>query len=57
MMMMKSKASKVAKAMHELKEDNMKEGKEKGAKGKARPRRQMIAIALRKAGVSKKKKA
>jgi hypothetical protein len=36
---------------HELYEDNKKTGKEKGANGKARSRKQIIAIAL-----SKKKK-
>jgi len=31
---------------HELKQDNMKKGKERGANGKPRSRKQMIAIAL-----------
>lgn len=41
---------------HELYEDNKKKGKAKGAGGKARSRKQIIAIALRSAGVSKKRK-
>lgn len=45
--------SKVGKFMHELKADNKKKGKAKGAGGKVRPRKQMIAIALSKAGVAK----
>ena len=43
------------KAMHELKADNKKKGKARGANGKDRPRKQMVAIALKKAGMSKKK--
>lgn len=31
---------------HELKQDNMKKGKERGANGKPRSRKQIIAIAL-----------
>lgn len=39
----------------ELYADNKKSGKAKGAGGKARPRKQIIAIALKAAGKSKKK--
>lgn len=42
--------------IRELKADNKKSGKAKGAGGKARPMKQILAIALSKAGVSKKKK-
>jgi len=41
--------------MHELKEDNKKEGKERGNKGKPRSMKQMRAIALSIA-LGKKKK-
>lgn len=41
---------------HELYADNKKSGKAKGAKGKARSRKQIIAIALSAAGKSKKGK-
>ena len=49
------KKTKVEKAFHELYADNKKSGKEKGANGKARSRKQIIAISLSKAGKSKKK--
>ncbi len=39
----------MGKAMHELKADNQKKGKARGANGKKRPRKQMIAIMLNKA--------
>ena len=39
----------------ELMRDNLKKGKEKGTGGKARPKAQVIAIALKAAGKSKKK--
>jgi len=39
----------------ELMKDNLKKGKEKGAGGKSRPKAQVIAIALKAAGKSKKK--
>lgn len=39
----------VSENMRELYADNKKSGKEKGAKGKARSRAQMIAIAMQEA--------
>lgn len=40
---------KTAKSiMHELKIDNKKKGKERGANGKVRPHKQMVAIMLSK---------
>jgi hypothetical protein len=50
-----AKKTKLQKAFHELKADNEKTGKERGANGKKRSRSQIIAIALAKAGKSKKK--
>lgn len=41
--------------MHELKLDNQKKGKARGAGGKVRPHKQMVAIMLSKMGKSKKK--
>ena len=46
----------VSKNMRELSADNRKNGKERGAGGKARSRNQMIAIALSAAGKSKPRK-
>lgn len=54
-MPLKKGKSSIAYNMHELKMDNMKKGKAKGAGGKVRKPDQMIAIALRLAGKSKKK--
>jgi hypothetical protein len=45
----------VSANIRELIKDNKKKGKARGAKGKKRSRRQIIAIALNAAGVSKKK--
>lgn len=45
----------VSKNIKELYKDNKKKGKAKGAQGKARPRKQIIAIAMNAAGMSKKK--
>ena len=45
--------SNVGRNIKELIADNKKKGKEKGANGKARSRKQIIAIALNAAGVSK----
>jgi hypothetical protein len=44
----------VGKNIAELEADNKKKGKAKGAKGKARPMKQIIAIALEAARGSKK---
>ncbi len=44
----------VAENIAELKSDNTKKGKAKGYKGKARPTKQIIAIALEAARGSKK---
>lgn len=45
----------VSQKIRELYKDNKKSGKARGANGKVRPRAQIIAIALSKAGKSKKK--
>ena len=53
----KGSSSKVISAnIRELYKDNKKSGKEKGAGGKARPKSQIIAIALSMAGKSRKTK-
>jgi len=52
---MAKKKTKLERAFHELKADNEKSGKERGANGKPRSRKQQIAIALQKVGKSKKK--
>jgi len=46
----------VGKNIRELKADNRKKGKARGAGGKARPQKQILAIALNAAGKSKKKR-
>jgi hypothetical protein len=46
----------IGKNIDELMRDNMKKGKSRGANGKVRSRRQILAIALRTAGVNKKKR-
>jgi hypothetical protein len=46
----------IGKNVSELKADNTKKGKAKGAGGKARPMKQIIAIALSTAGIKKKGK-
>ena len=46
----------VGKNIRELVKDNRKKGKSKGAGGKARSMKQIIAIAINAAGKSKKKK-
>jgi hypothetical protein len=45
----------IGKNISELKADNKKKGKERGAKGKIRPKAQILAIALSKAGIPRKK--
>jgi len=45
----------VGKNIKELMADNKKKGKERGAGGKKRSKKQIIAIALNAAGKSKKK--
>lgn len=45
-----------SKNISELMKDNKKTGKARGANGKVRSRKQVIAIALSAAGKSKKKK-
>ena len=53
----KGSSSKVISAnIRELYKDNKKSGKEKGAGGKARPKSQIIAIALSMAGKTRKNK-
>jgi hypothetical protein len=54
--MLKKGKKNVGANIRELIADNKKTGKAKGANGKVRPMRQILAIALSKAGVSKKKK-
>lgn len=46
----------ISENIRELYKDNKKSGKEKGAGGKARPKSQIIAIALSMAGKSRKTK-
>lgn len=46
----------VSKNIRELIKDNKKKGKARGANGKKRSRKQIIAIALNAAGKSKKRK-
>lgn len=45
----------VSKNINELYKDNKKSGKAKGANGKPRSRKQIVAIAMNAAGKSKKK--
>lgn len=56
--MLKSGKSKktISQNIRELVKDNKKTGKAKGANGKVRPMKQILAIALSKAGKTKKKK-
>ena len=46
----------ISENIRELYKDNKKSGKEKGAGGKARPKSQIIAIALSMAGKARKVK-
>lgn len=54
--MLKKGKKNIGKNIRELKADNKKKGKSKGANGKIRPMKQILAIALSKANVNKKKK-
>lgn len=54
-MTLKQGKSNIGRNIRELIADNKKKGKERGAGGKARSRVQIVAIALNKAGMSKKK--
>lgn len=54
-MPLKKGKSNVGKNIKELMADNKKKGKARGAGGKARSMKQILAIALSAAGVSKKK--
>ena len=54
-MPLKSGKKNIGANIRELKADNLKKGKAKGAGGKVRPMKQILAIALSKAGKSKKK--
>ena len=45
----------IGKNIKELQADNKKKGKERGANGKLRSKKQILAIALNVAGKSKKK--
>ena len=54
-MLKKGKSNKIiSRNIRELVKDNKKTGKAKGAMGKERPMKQIIAIALSKAGKTKK---
>lgn len=50
------KGQSVGKTIRELKRDNMKKGKARGANGKPRSKKQILAIALNVAGKTKKRK-
>lgn len=45
----------IGKNIRELRADNRRKGKARGAGGKARPQKQILAIALRAAGVPKRR--
>jgi len=53
-MPLKAGKKNIGKNIRELMADNKKSGKARGANGKPRSRKQIMAIALSKAGVSKK---
>lgn len=55
-MPLKKGKSMVGANIRELMADNKKSGKARGAGGKVRPMKQILAIALRSAGVPKKGK-
>lgn len=50
----KKQQEKIEKVMHEYKEGDLQSGKD-GAGGKVRTRQQAVAIALKEAGLTKKK--
>lgn len=52
--MLKYGKKNVGSNISELKADNKKKGKERGAGGKPRSKEQILAIALRAAGIKKK---
>lgn len=54
-MPLKKGKKNIGKNITELQKDNKKKGKARGANGKVRSKRQILAIALHEAGVSKKK--
>ena len=54
-MPLKSGKKNIGYNIKELKADNKKKGKARGANGKPRSNKQILAIALSKAGKSKKK--
>lgn len=54
-MPLKSGKKNIGANIKELVADNKKKGKARGANGKVRSRKQILAIALSKAGVNKKK--
>lgn len=55
-MPLKKGKSNIGYNIRELKADNKKKGKARGAGGKPRSKAQILAIALSKAGVKKKRK-
>lgn len=55
-MPLKKGKKNVGNNIKELIADNKKKGKARGANGKPRSRKQILAIALRVAGIKKKKK-
>lgn len=54
--MLKAGKNNIGANIKELQADNKKSGKAKGANGKVRSEKQILAIALSKAGVKKGKK-
>ena len=55
-MPLKKGKKNIGKNITELQKDNKKSGKERGANGKPRSKKQILAIALHEAGVDRKKK-
>lgn len=54
--MPRKKGQSVGKTLKELKKDNKKKGNARGAGGKVRSKKQMLAIALSVAGKARKRK-